>query len=143
MWDSKTGRIHISRDITWLNHMYFKTPPDDNSADSEAGKSDYPGDFPTNSTNSTADTDYHEINLEIPTNTEPNTTNTANDTNLKRSSTEDTENLTSSDATDSDEVKSVHEDNEDNDNDSVSTTNVEDDKGEVIEGELQTLSLFS
>jgi hypothetical protein len=28
MWDPKTGGIHVSRDIIWLNQMYYKNPTD-------------------------------------------------------------------------------------------------------------------
>lgn len=39
MWDPKMGRIHISRDISWLDKMYFSKQHDHNPPDSQVGKS--------------------------------------------------------------------------------------------------------
>lgn len=115
--DPKTGRIRISRDISWLNKMYFSNPPDSQAEKSTPTTNEFSCDY-------AADNDHHSVtNLSI-TSTPDNPD--TNDRDLQLNSTDD--NATS---TDESEAKSVHEDNRDIEDDNNSETeHVENDKGE-------------
>ena len=97
MWDPTTSQIHTSRDMKWLNRMYFTNKRffnNDNTANSEAGKSDHNTDVDLNDEN-----DDQSVNSQ--TSTSSTTSNTSN-TSTK-----------SSKSIEPDDIKSIHEDNND------------------------------
>ena len=75
MWDPNTSRIHTSRDIKWLNRMYFtnnRFNHNHKSVTSEAGKSDHNPDVDLNDEN-----DAQSVNSETST-SETSTSTTTN-----------------------------------------------------------------
>ena len=124
MWDPLTSRIHMSRDIKWLDRMYFSNQPSTlNKGDFQVGKSDGPA-----KTKISAKLSAPNIisNVEMP---EDNDDEISINIDSDNSSTT-TSSKTSPETSDTD-VCSVHKDNEnETDTDKSDTEEVETDSGE-------------